>query len=159
LEGSCGLLVENVLNNLRPVIQEEYRVLLDKTNARNIGIIFVGDEIAIVGILSEVLQVIFSRSTVMIYSTMDGHKALRILEQKQHQIDLIITDVNHPGLSGIEICKIAREKYQGIKTFIMTGYTKSADQARSEKASDIVFQKPFKLEEFEKAMKDLLPNY
>jgi len=126
---------------------------------RNLGILFVEDEKSIVEVLSEVLKGIFSRSTVMIYPITDGHKALKILEQNHHQIDLIITDVNHPGLSGIEICKMAREKYQWIKTFIMTGYTKSADQARSEKAADIVFQKPFKLEEFEKAMKDMLPNY
>jgi len=126
---------------------------------KNLGILFVEDEKSIVEVLSEVLKGIFSRSTVVIYPTMDGHEALRILEQNRHQIDLIITDVNHPGLSGIEICKMAREKYQWIKTFIMSGYTKSADQARSEKASDIVFQKPFKLEEFEKAMKGLLPGY
>ena len=131
----------------------------EEKGTSELGILFIEDEVFILKLLSEVLKQIFSRSNIEIYPTNNGEEALKILEQDWHQIDLIITDVNHPGPKGTEICKITRKKYPKIKTFIITGSAKSVEQAKSEKISDIAFQKPFTWEDFEEALKQFFPDF
>ncbi len=49
-----------------------------------------------------------------------GTRALAILESGQ--IDIVLADVRMPGLSGLELLKIIREKYPETDVVLMTGY-------------------------------------
>jgi signal transduction histidine kinase len=55
----------------------------------------------------------------------DSREALPILSSNQH-IDLMVSDVGLPGVSGRELADLAREKRPGLKVLFVTGYAESA---------------------------------
>lgn len=52
----------------------------------------------------------------------DGSEALSYLKENSSEIDLIIMDLNMPGLSGEEATRIISEKWPEIKILILTSY-------------------------------------
>lgn len=60
-----------------------------------------------------------------VLSAGEGTDALRVVEEKGEEIDLLLTDIMMPGMNGVELgMEVARRK-PGIKVFYMSGY---ADQ-------------------------------
>jgi len=77
-----------------------------------------------------------------------GEEALSKLNATSY--DILITDLNMPGMDGLSLLGRAREKYPYILTIIITGYgtLESATKAIRQGAYDYI-QKPFKGEEIQ----------
>jgi signal transduction histidine kinase/DNA-binding response OmpR family regulator len=60
----------------------------------------------------------------------DGAQALAVLEAQS--VDLLITDIGLPGISGIELAKTARAREADLPVIFATGVTPSADDGISE---------------------------
>ena len=75
-----------------------------------------------------------------------GEKALEYLDQ--FAFDVLVTDLRLPGIDGTKVIEAARERYPGIITIVITGYTTVKDAVASMKrgASDYV-AKPFQFDE------------
>lgn len=56
----------------------------------------------------------------LVYTARDPMEALDYL--KEHQPDIILTDIKMPGISGIEMASIVKEYYPGIKFVFISGY-------------------------------------
>lgn len=54
----------------------------------------------------------------VVAEALDGDEALKILENQD--IDILITDISMPGMSGIELTKIVKQKYPDIKVIIVS---------------------------------------
>ena len=82
-------------------------------------------------------------------------RALAILESGQ--IDIILSDVRMPGLDGIELLKVIRERYSEIPVVMMTGYgtISQAVQAIQLGAYDYI-TKPFNVDDLERLFRRLL---
>lgn len=103
----------------------------------DINILIVDDEVEITKMLQQVLvKQGYSCDTVP-----TGTAALTFLVH--HKIDIIITDIKMPGMSGIELLTIVKQKYD-IDVIVMTGFTEdfSYETAINRGASDFVY-KPF----------------
>ena len=73
-----------------------------------------------------------------------GDQALEFM-QKNH-VDLLITDVKMPGISGLELVDIVLKKYPRMKVIMMTAYGSDEVQTRLDTAQPIFFvEKPFEL--------------
>ncbi|MCA9741153.1 response regulator [candidate division KSB1 bacterium] len=73
-----------------------------------------------------------------------GDQALEFM-QKNH-VDLLITDVKMPGISGLELVNIVLKKYPRMKVIMMTAYGSDEVQTRLDTAQPIFFvEKPFEL--------------
>ncbi|MBP7809298.1 MAG: response regulator transcription factor [Bacteroidia bacterium] len=51
---------------------------------------------------------------------LNGQQAIEMINSKPNEFQLIITDITMPLLSGIELCKIVKEKYPNIKVLVLS---------------------------------------
>jgi CheY-like chemotaxis protein len=74
----------------------------------------------------------------------NGPAALRLLTDGAPHIDVLITDVVMPGMSGPELAKRARELRDGLKVLYSSGYTPdSIARAQDFGADAVMIAKPF----------------
>ena len=76
-----------------------------------------------------------------------GQEALEIL--KKEQVHVIVTDMLMPGMDGIELLKIVREKYPNIVKIVLSGYMDMPALQEEFNQGEIfrVVPKPWKIEE------------
>ena len=86
-----------------------------------------------------------------------GEQALDILQDTH--IDLILTDIRMPGMSGLDLLKKVRKNYGEIAVIILTGYgeIESYIEAMSIGAVEYV-SKPFKVNELKFIVNKILDN-
>ena len=87
----------------------------------------------------------------------DGTAGLEILESGE-PLDLLITDVGLPGLSGLQLAEAARVSRPDLPILLITGYVgKSLETSRPAGAADMeVLRKPFTLDELAARVQALL---
>ncbi len=87
----------------------------------------------------------------------DAFKALEIVEHSDCGIDLLLTDVVMPGMSGRELAENLSLKRPGIKILYMSGYTDGAVAAHGILESGIVIlQKPFSRAQLQQNVAEIL---
>lgn len=70
---------------------------------------------------------------------MSANEALSYLESEAGLvIDLVISDINLPGINGLELLKIIKEKYPSLNVFMLTahGYDENYKLAKEYGAND-----------------------
>jgi CheY-like chemotaxis protein len=74
----------------------------------------------------------------------DGAEAIRIADEHQGPIHLLMADVVMPRLSGREVAEHLRRTYPGIKVLFLSGYTEDAVVRHGILEAEVAFlQKPF----------------
>jgi len=79
-----------------------------------------------------------------------GVEALNIAQQKRVPVDLLITDVIMPVMSGHQVARELAETYPGLKVLYMSG------DAAQNQSQDDVLQKPFRLDKLNEKIRSLL---
>ncbi len=74
-----------------------------------------------------------------------GLEALRVLENGA-EVDLVITDVRMPDISGIELADRITNQRHGLKVILISGFFVSKQTQRR------VLRKPFRMKELEEAV-------
>jgi CheY-like chemotaxis protein len=92
--------------------------------------------------------------TIDLCFTFSGEDALEYLNTaKAADLVLILSDINMPGITGIELLRILKEKYSHLKVFMITAYD---DKDKYEKAiqygAEEYLTKPI---DFEKLKKEI----
>ena len=86
----------------------------------------------------------------------EGNEALRLFRERSREIELIVTDVVLPGVSGRELGEAARAIDHEVKILFLSGYAPDLVQ-RGETEGDIAFlQKPFSLSELARKVREVL---
>ncbi len=76
----------------------------------------------------------------------DGNIGIRLFEL--HSFDLVITDINLPGINGYELCKIIRGKNQHIPILMLTALSSTVDKIEGfDAGADDYLVKPFEFRE------------
>jgi DNA-binding NtrC family response regulator len=71
-------------------------------------------------------------------------------------IDLVITDLVMPDISGVGVISIVKKKYPGIPVIAITGWGEHPEALATEADADLVLEKPFELAELDKHVTDIL---
>jgi two-component system cell cycle sensor histidine kinase/response regulator CckA len=87
----------------------------------------------------------------------DGDEALLVWQRYQGPIDLVLTDVVMPNMSGKELVEHLRLLQPEIKVIYMSGYESSILSSGNKFGSDVVFlQKPFRPAELIERVRKIL---
>ncbi len=65
---------------------------------------------------------------------LSGEEALERLRAREPEIVLVLSDINMPGMTGIELLAKIREGWPNVQVFMITAY---GDAATEEKARDL----------------------
>ena len=105
-------------------------------------VLVVEDEPIVRGVILEMLQDQGFRTL----EAVDGPSGLRLLRSRA-RIDLLVTDVGLPGLTGRQLADQARETRPGLKILFMTGYAESAARSQGFLQPGMeMITKPFELD-------------
>ena len=117
-------------------------------------ILVVDDEEAIRALLTDFL----TREGYSVNSAENGIRALEAL--KKDTFDLVITDLQMPGMDGLELMNSLKEKYPDLVILVMTGYAslETTMEAIKNGAYDYI-TKPFKIEEMRVAVDNALERF
>jgi DNA-binding NtrC family response regulator len=86
----------------------------------------------------------------------NGLEGLQAIEQKKNGIDLVITDLVMPELSGVGLISIVKKKYPGTLVIAMTGWGDHPAALAREADADRLLLKPFGLESLGDCVTELL---
>jgi PAS domain S-box-containing protein len=116
-------------------------------------ILIVEDDPDVRGFLVEALRDLKYRTL----SAADAAAALRIIEQPNARIDLLLSDVVLPGMNGRELMVEARKCRPDLKVLFITGYSRNAivHQGRLDPGIDMI-QKPMSQRELAGRIRDML---
>ena len=89
------------------------------------------------------------------YKASSVNEAIEIL--KSNSVDFLITDLQMPGINGLELIKFAQEHFPEIPKLVITGYPSLDSAVNSVKSGAIDYLvKPFKIDELRKAIEQVL---
>lgn len=103
------------------------------------------------------LKAFFERKYEVI-TAYDGFEGLQAFEQNENSIDLVISDLLMPELSGFGLISILKKKYPGIPVIAITGWRGNVEASGTKLYADQVFEKPFSLVDIGKSVEKLLSN-
>ena len=84
-------------------------------------------------------------------------EALAFFEEEDTLIDLLITDVVMPQMSGTELTHKIRMKKPGLKVLFMSGYTEDIIVHQGVLKEEVSFiQKPFSMNDFARKVRDAM---
>jgi DNA-binding NtrC family response regulator len=86
----------------------------------------------------------------------NGLDGLKHFEENESAIDLVITDLVMPDISGVGVISIVKKKYPGIPVIAITGWGEHPEALATEADADLVMEKPFELSELDKHVTDML---
>lgn len=86
-----------------------------------------------------------------------AEEALQYLETNSTNcIALILTDINMPGMNGLEMLKIIKKKFPGLKVFIITAYDDDYNYLTArEYGADEYITKPIEFNDLKKKILSL----
>ena len=87
------------------------------------------------------------------YNGLDGLKAF---ESNEGRIDLVITDLVMPEISGVGVISIIKKKYPGTPVIAITGWGEHPGALATEAEANLVLDKPFELVDLERHVTELL---
>ena len=114
-------------------------------------ILIVDDEKSILDLLS----MVFKKEGYIIHTALSSQRAFEILDEQD--IDLVITDIRMPGMSGLDLLTHIKENYSDIPVIMITAYGSTREAVKALKAGALDYiTKPFDIDELKIIIRNAL---
>lgn len=114
-------------------------------------ILLVDDEQAVRSVVLRILK----RANYKVLEAENGEAALKLADEHEGRIDLVITDMFMPGLRGPEVVQRLAPKRPGLRALFMSGYA-DQDARTGVPAGANFLNKPFSAQELAAAVEAVL---
>ncbi|MCB4792788.1 MAG: response regulator [Elusimicrobia bacterium] len=119
------------------------------------GFLIVDDETAMFQLYKGIIRKEFE---AVVFTAENSEEAEDMIDKISPAIDVIISDINRPGKSGLDFARDIHRKYPKIKIFLVSG---NLADGRKEKAEKLIkagvikglLQKPFEVSNFRSMVK------
>lgn len=107
-------------------------------------IMIVDDEEDIQSLFEQKFRKEIKNGEIELQFALSAQAALQFLEnQGENSIYLMLSDINMPGLSGLELLQIVKNKFKDLKVFLITAYGDEDNYKRAiEYGADDYLNKP-----------------
>jgi DNA-binding NtrC family response regulator len=123
---------------------------------RTLRILYVDDELP----LLELMRRVLNRAHYEVITFTDPREALQELQANTRDFDVLLTDVNMPGLSGFALIEEARKYRPNLPALIVTGYLSPEDLDRASQLGDAqIMQKSSSIDAYLGELLNLLSRY
>ena len=112
-------------------------------------VMVVDDEEDIQSLFKQKFRKEIKAGAIKFYFALSAEAALNYLEtQDKASIVLILSDINMPGMNGLELLKLIKEKFPNLKVFMITAYGDDKNyQTAMDYGADGYIMKPVNFEE------------
>jgi len=149
-KGTTFDIIFPLIEQKKEVINKDSEINLKTGNEK---ILLIDDEKIIIGLEKEIL---ISLGYEVISET-DAEKAVKIFEKNSNNIDLVITDMTMPHLTGLELAKKIKKIKPEISVILCSGFSEHITPDKMKNAGVNAFlQKPLDLENFSHTIRDVL---
>ena len=94
--------------------------------------------------LRNLISALLSSSGYKVLEAADGERALQLVQQTREPIDLLLTDMLMPIMSGVELSAQLKDLQPGVKVLLMSGYAGDlAQRYRTAESQIMLIEKPF----------------
>ena len=114
-------------------------------------LLVIDDSEQVVDILTRFLSQKYDVITA--YKGLDG---LKIFEVHKGDIDLVITDLVMPEISGVGVISVIKKRYPGTPVIAITGRGEHPVALAMEADADVVLNKPFEFVDLDRHVTELL---
>ena len=114
-------------------------------------LLVIDDSEQVVDILTRFLSQKYDVITA--YKGLDG---LKIFEAHKGDIDLVITDLVMPEISGVGVISVIKKRYPGTPIIAITGRGEHPVALAMEADADVVLKKPFEFVDLDRSVTELL---
>ena len=97
-----------------------------------------------------------SKRGFYVVAASNGLDALKLYEAAYDNFDLVMTDLVMPNIGGVALISIFKKRTPDLPVIAVTGFGEQPESLAREAQADVVLEKPFKLEDLEKTVKELL---
>jgi len=105
----------------------------------------------------DLVRRLLTRAGYRVITAAGPTEALERFDERGGEVDLLLSDVIMPGMSGGELARILKERRPELKTLFMSGYTDDAVLGRGSLEEEASFiQKPFSLSSLEAKVRETL---
>lgn len=91
-----------------------------------------------------------------VLSAADAEEAIEIFRARDDELDLVLTDVVMPGLTGVEMAEVLKEERPDMKFLFTSGYTSKELGGNPEAPPEPFLPKPFSMDELSKSVRKVL---
>ena len=98
----------------------------------------------------------FTKKKYKVFIASNGLDGLKVIASEKKGIDLVITDVVMPNISGVGVISIIKQKYPDIPVIAITGWGNHPEALASEAAADLVLGKPIDLTKLDREIINLI---
>ena len=138
-------------NPLRSDPEQEASPGMAKDPTRTV--LVVDDDASVLRVAAKVLQ----RGGYDVVKANSGVEALKLADEAEGKLDLLLTDVVMPGMNGRELSEALSARYPDVRVLFMSGYTEDDVILQGVRVADVNFiSKPFTVEGLREKVRLLL---
>jgi len=117
------------------------------------AVLLVEDDAMFRGLLAEVLE----DQGYEVLAAGEPKEALAICDQRPKAVDLVVTDLVMPGMTGDALVRQLKERYPGIRAILMSGYSDEHLEERVRTDGTVpLMRKPFSTKELARRVREVL---
>jgi two-component system cell cycle sensor histidine kinase/response regulator CckA len=139
-----------------PVLRQDAKLEEDRTTPRKVAvartILIVEDDDAVRVPTSELLKM----EGFKVLQARTGEEAIHIVEQNHPTLDILITDIVMPKMTGYEVAAKLLELHPGLKVLYMSGDAQEGLSSPVERTPGPALRKPFRLDVLKDKIHELL---
>lgn len=143
-----------------PAIEPTDRVLDESAHVGDHKVMGNGERVLYVDddpLMSQMVDRMLTRARFKVKVVNDPQVAIEVLRENPHEFDVLVTDYNMPGLTGLQVIEAARELREDLPVILLSGYVSDQlCQACTQQGVGFVMEKQKSLEELRRVIEHAL---